>query len=61
MLGIWKNPIVTEVAPLDRFYPAEAHHQNYFERNPYQPYCQLVIAPKVAKTRSKYLTRLKRV
>src|SRR6266568_9160412 len=58
--GIWKNPIVTEVAPLDRFYPAEGYHQNYFERNPYQPYCQVVIAPKVAKARSKYLTRLKR-
>jgi peptide-methionine (S)-S-oxide reductase len=59
--GIWSKPIVTEVAPLDRFYPAEAYHQNYFERNPYQPYCQVVIAPKVAKARSKYLTRLKRV
>jgi peptide-methionine (S)-S-oxide reductase len=58
--GTWKNPIVTEVAPLDRFYPAEAYHQNYFERNTFQPYCQLVIAPKVAKVRSKYLTRLKR-
>jgi len=58
--GIWPNPIVTEVAPLDRFYPAEAYHQNYFERNPYQPYCQIVIAPKVAKVRSEYLTRLKR-
>jgi peptide-methionine (S)-S-oxide reductase len=58
--GIWPKRIVTEVAPLDRFYPAEAYHQNYFERNPYQPYCQLVIAPKVAKVRSKYLTRLKR-
>jgi peptide-methionine (S)-S-oxide reductase len=58
--GIWKNAIVTEVAPLDRFYPAEGYHQNYFERNQYQPYCQMVIAPKVAKVRSKYLTRLKR-
>ncbi len=58
--GIWKNSIVTEVAPLDRFYPAEGYHQNYFERNQYQPYCQIVIAPKVAKVRSQYLTRLKR-
>jgi peptide-methionine (S)-S-oxide reductase len=57
--GIWHNPIVTEVAPLDRFYPAEGYHQNYFERNPYQPYCQVVIAPKVAKARARYLTRLK--
>jgi peptide-methionine (S)-S-oxide reductase len=58
--GLWKNPIVTEVAPLERFYPAEGYHQNYFERNPYQPYCQMIIAPKVAKVRSRYLTRLKR-
>lgn len=59
--GIWKNKIVTEVTPLGRFYPAEDYHQNYFERNPYQPYCQMVIAPKVAKARSHYLSRLKRV
>lgn len=58
--GIWHAPIVTQVEPLDRFYPAEEYHQNYFERNPYQPYCQVVIAPKVAKAREKYLTRLKR-
>jgi peptide-methionine (S)-S-oxide reductase len=58
--GIWHAPIVTQVEPLDRFYPAEAYHQNYFERNPYQPYCQIVIAPKVAKVRQKYLARLKR-
>jgi len=58
--GIWRNPIVTEVVPLDRFYPAEAYHQNYFEQNPYQPYCQIVIAPKVAKAREKFLAHLKR-
>jgi peptide-methionine (S)-S-oxide reductase len=58
--GIWRAPIVTEVVPLDRFYPAEAYHQNYFERNPYNPYCQIVIEPKVAKVRQKYLARLKR-
>jgi peptide-methionine (S)-S-oxide reductase len=51
---------VTQVAPLDVFYPAEGYHQNYFERNQYQPYCQIVIAPKVAKVRQHYLTRLKR-
>jgi peptide-methionine (S)-S-oxide reductase len=56
----WRNPIVTEVTPLDRFYPAEGYHQDYFARNPYQPYCQIVIAPKVAKAREKYLARLKR-
>jgi peptide-methionine (S)-S-oxide reductase len=57
--GLWHAPIVTQVEALDRFYPAEAYHQNYFERNPYQPYCQIVIAPKVAKARHKYLERLK--
>jgi peptide-methionine (S)-S-oxide reductase len=57
--GLWHAPIVTQVEPLERFYPAEAYHQNYFERNPYQPYCQIVIAPKVAKARHKYLERLK--
>ena len=57
--GIWHNPIVTEVAPLERFYPAEGYHQNYFERNPFQPYCQIVIAPKVAKAREHFLSRLK--
>ena len=58
--GLWPRKIVTQVVPLERFYPAEAYHQNYFERNPYQPYCQIVIAPKVAKVRQKYLARLKR-
>ncbi|MBV9326171.1 MAG: peptide-methionine (S)-S-oxide reductase MsrA [Chloroflexi bacterium] len=57
--GLWHAPIVTQVEPLDRFYPAEGYHQNYFERNPYQPYCQIVIAPKVAKARHQYLERLK--
>src|SRR5438105_69955 len=58
--GIWHSPIVTRVEPLERFYPAEGYHQNYFERNSYQPYCQIIIAPKVAKVRQKYLSRLKR-
>jgi peptide-methionine (S)-S-oxide reductase len=58
--GIWHGPIVTQVEALDRFYPAEGYHQNYFESNPYQPYCQIVIAPKVAKVRQRYLARLKR-
>jgi peptide-methionine (S)-S-oxide reductase len=58
--GIWHAPIVTQVAPLEAFYPAEGYHQNYFERNAYQPYCQIVIAPNVAKVRQRYLTRLKR-
>jgi len=58
--GIWRNPIVTEVAPLERFHPAEAYHQNYFARNPYQPYCQVVVAPKVAKFRKKFIGQLKK-
>ena len=49
--AVWDAPIVTQVAPLTRFYPAEAYHHRYFERNPRQPYCQVVIAPKVAKLR----------
>ncbi|MGH7318116.1 MAG: peptide-methionine (S)-S-oxide reductase MsrA [Candidatus Rokuibacteriota bacterium] len=57
---IWDAPIVTEVAPLTAFYPAEAYHQEYFERNPYQPYCQVVVAPKVAKFRKKFLEKLKK-
>jgi len=57
--GLWHASLVTQVEALDRFYPAEAYHQNYFERNLYQPYCQIVIAPKVAKARQKYLERLK--
>jgi peptide-methionine (S)-S-oxide reductase len=57
---IWDAPIVTEVAPLAEFYKAEDYHQDYFENNPAQPYCQMVVAPKVAKFRQKYLKKLKR-
>jgi len=46
---IWNDPIVTEVSQLDQFYAASEHHQNYFEKNPYQGYCQMVILPKVEK------------
>jgi peptide-methionine (S)-S-oxide reductase len=56
---IWPGPIVTEVDALDGFYPAEDDHQEYYKRNPYQGYCQVVIAPKVAKFRKKYANRLK--
>ena len=56
--GIWKDPIVTEVTPLDHFYAAEAYHQNYYRTNPNQGYCQVVVAPKVAKFRKKFLTTL---
>jgi peptide-methionine (S)-S-oxide reductase len=57
--GIWDSPIVTEVAPFGAFYKAEYYHQEYYRNNAYQPYCQVVIAPKVAKFRQKYLDRLK--
>ncbi len=57
--GLWEDPVVTELVPLDTFYPAEADHQEYYERNSTQSYCQAVIAPKVAKLRRQYLDRLK--
>lgn len=53
------SPIVTEVTAATTFYPAEDYHQGYFEQNPHQPYCQFVVAPKVAKARAKYASRLK--
>ena len=59
--GVWSDPIVTEVRPFEVFYPAEDYHQRYFERNPNQPYCRMVVAPKVAKFRKQYLSRLKKV
>lgn len=56
---LWDSPIVTQIAPLEAFYPAEGYHQEYYARNPEQAYCQFVIAPKVAKFRKQYLERLK--
>ena len=56
--GIWDAPIVTQLVPFERFYPAEAYHQEYFRRNASQPYCQVIIAPKVAKFRKRFLERL---
>ncbi len=56
----WDAPIVTEVVPFEAFFPAEEYHKEYYARNPNQPYCQVVVAPKVAKARHKFLTRLKR-
>jgi len=58
--GIWQDPIVTEIARLATFYPAEAYHDDYLNRNPAQPDCQAVVAPKVAKFRRQHLQRLKR-
>lgn len=56
---LWPDPIVTELSPASNYYEAEVYHQEYFARNPYQGYCQVVIAPKVAKFRKKYLDQLK--
>jgi peptide-methionine (S)-S-oxide reductase len=58
--GTWGEPIVTEVAPLEAFYPAEDYHRDYFARNPGQGYCQAVIAPKVAKARKTHMEKLRR-
>jgi len=57
--NVWSNPFVTEVSPLTNFYPAEEYHQKYFLRNPNQGYCQVVIAPKVAKFRKEYAQKRK--
>ena len=56
---LWDAPIVTQLEPLETFYPAEDYHQEYFRRNQDQPYCRVVVAPKVAKFRSAYLDKLK--
>jgi peptide-methionine (S)-S-oxide reductase len=57
---IWGRSIVTEVTRFDKFYVAEDYHQEYFARNPYQPYCQAVVAPKVSKFRKHFLDMLKK-
>ena len=57
--GVYDDPIVTEITAFDEFYPAEDYHQEYFANNPTQPYCAAVVAPKVAKFRQKYVSRLK--
>jgi peptide-methionine (S)-S-oxide reductase len=57
---LWKDPIVTEIADAAPFYEAERHHQEYFAQNPAQPYCLVVVAPKVAKFRKHFTERLKR-
>ena len=49
--GVWEKPIVTEIVPLENFYPAEDYHDNYFENNPQNGYCQAVVRPKVEKFR----------
>lgn len=56
----WEDRIVTEVAPLEKFWPAEKAHDDYFSRNPQNPYCAVVVAPKVAKARKRFVERLVR-
>jgi len=57
--GVWDASIVTEVVPFEEFYVAEDYHQNYFASNGRQPYCQVIIAPKVTKFRKEHLEKLK--
>ncbi len=56
---LWSAPVVTEVTEFTEFFPAESYHDDYFRRNPYQGYCQVVIEPKVSKFRKQYLEKLK--
>lgn len=58
--GVWDDTIVTEVSALDTFYEAEEYHQQYFEKNPFQPYCFVVVRPKVSKFRKKFVSKLKK-
>ncbi len=58
--GLWDDPIVTEVTALDMYYEAEEYHQRYFEKNPFQPYCFVVVRPKVSKFRKKFVSKLKK-
>ena len=58
--GAWQGRIVTEVVPLDVFYPAEEYHRDYYRQNPRQGYCQFVIAPKVAKLRKEFFEKLRK-
>ena len=58
--GLWDSPIVTEVTAASRFYVAEGEHQEYYQRNPYQAYCMMVVQPKVAKFRKHFIGRLKK-
>jgi peptide-methionine (S)-S-oxide reductase len=57
---VWDAPIVTALMPFEAFYPAEEYHQEYYNRNPEQPYCRVVIEPKVVKFRKQFLAKLKK-
>lgn len=56
---VFPDPIVTEIVPYEGYYPAEEYHQGYYRRNPGQGYCQFVVAPKLAKARKLFATKLK--
>ena len=56
---LYDRPLVTQLVPFEAFYPAEDYHQEYFERNPEQGYCRVVIAPKVLKFREKFAAKMK--
>lgn len=58
--GLWDRPIVTEISAAGTFYPAESDHQEYYQRNPHQPYCMMVVRPKVAKFRKQFVGKLKK-
>lgn len=55
----WPNPIVTAVEPVHNYYPAEQYHRDYYENNPQQPYCAMVVGPKLAKFKQTFASRLK--
>lgn len=57
--GIWKDPIVTEISPLNNFYPAEKYHQDYYDQNPNKGYCSFVITPKIEKFEKVFKDKLK--
>ncbi len=57
--GTYRKPVVTEIVPFTNFYPAEDYHQEYYDNNPYQPYCMAVIDPKVRKLLKEYRADLK--
>jgi peptide-methionine (S)-S-oxide reductase len=59
--GVWKRPIVTEIVPLTNFYAAEGYHQDYYQQNRYQPYCYVVIDPKLKKFRKDFTDKRKGV
>lgn len=56
---VWDSSIVTQLVPEETFYKAEDYHQGYFSQNPQQSYCQLVVAPKVAKVRKQFIESVK--